>query len=200
LATSSNANVLSSPRILARNGETAMIQVGSEIPTITQQQTTAATAGSTGVLQSVQYRNTGVILRVKPTIYAGDRIDLDVTQEVSDSTRVGVAGSPIIDTRKVETKLSLKDGAAVLLGGLISQNNSRAESGVPLLKDIPGVGQLFRTNTDNNRKTELLVLITPYILADDHDAQEITGAFRNQLGAWAQPQPKATQANSNTVK
>lgn len=186
LATSSKANVLSSPRILARNGETATIQVGSEIPTINMQQTNAATGG-VGVLQSVQYRKTGVILNVKPIIYAGDRIDLDITQEVSDSTRVGVAGSPVIDTRRVETHLSLKDGTPVLLGGLISQNNSRAETGVPLLKDIPGVGQLFRTNTDNNRKTEMLVLITPYIVADDHDAQEITDAFRNQLGEWAQP-------------
>jgi len=186
LATSSKANVLSSPRILARNGETATIQVGSEIPTINMQQTNAATGG-TGVLQSVQYRKTGVILNVKPIIYAGDRIDLDITQEVSDSTRVGVAGSPIIDTRKVETHLSLKDGTPVLLGGLISQNNSRAETGVPLLKDIPLVGQLFRTNTDNNRKTEMLVLITPYIVADDHDAQAITDAFRNRLGEWAKP-------------
>jgi len=186
LATSSKANVLSSPRILARNGETATIQVGSQIPTINMQQTNAATGG-TGVLQSVQYMNTGVILKVKPIIYAGDRIDLDVTQEVSGSTSVGVAGSPIIDTRKVDTHLSLKDGTPVLLGGLISQNNSRAESGVPLLKDIPLIGQLFRTNTDNNRKTEMLILITPYIVADDHDAQEITNAFRNQLGEWAKP-------------
>lgn len=191
LATSSNANVLSSPRIMARNGETATIQVGSEIPTINQQQTNAATGG-TGVLQSVQYRNTGVILKVKPIIYAGDRIDLDVTQEVSDSTRVGAAGSPIIDTRKVDTHLSLKDGTPILLGGLMSQNNSRSESGVPLLKDIPGIGQLFRTNTDNNRKTELLILITPYIVADDFDAQAVTDAFRNQLGAWAHP--KSTPA------
>ena len=193
LATSSKANVLSSPRILARSGETASIQVGSEIPTINQQQTNAATGG-TGVLQSVQYRKTGIILNVKPIIYAGDRIDLDITQEVSDSTKVGAAGSPIIDTRKVETKLSLKDGTPVLLGGLISQNNSRTETGVPFLKDIPIAGQLFRTNTDNNRKTELLILITPYIVADDHDATEITDAFRNQLGEWARPKlPEAAK-------
>ncbi len=189
LATSTKANVLSSPRIMARSGETASIQVGSEIPTINQQQTNAATGG-TGVLQSVQYRKTGIILTVKPTIYAGDRIDLDITQEVSDSTKNGAAGSPVIDTRRVDTKLSLKDGSPVLLGGLISQNNSRAETGVPLLKDIPVVGQLFRTNTDTSRKTELLILITPYIVADDHDAVEITNAFRNQLGAWAKPPAK----------
>ena len=197
LATSSKANVISSPRILARNGETATIQVGSEIPTINQQQTNAATGGA-GVLQSVQYRKTGIILNVKPIIYSGDRIDLDVSQEVSDSTRVGVANSPIIDTRKVETKLSLKDGTPVLLGGLISQNNTRAETGVPYLKDIPVAGQLFRTNTDNNRKTELLVLITPYIVADDHDAQEITDAFRNQLGEWAKPKVMALPSSMAT--
>jgi len=191
LATSSDSNVLSSPRILVRNGETASIQVGSEIPTITSQQTNAATGG-TGVLQSVQYRKTGVILNVKPTLYAGDRIDLTVTQEVSDSTRVGVAGSPIIDTRRVETNLSLKDGSPVLLGGLISQNKSRTETGIPLLKDIPILGQLFRTNTDNTRKTEMLVLITPYIVSDDHDAKKITEAFRNQLGEWAQPKAPPT--------
>ncbi|MBC7719762.1 MAG: hypothetical protein H7Z77_08230, partial [Chitinophagaceae bacterium] len=191
LATSSKANVISSPRILARNGETATIQVGSEIPTISSQQTNAATGGM-GVLQSVQYRKTGVILTVKPVIYSGDRIDLDVTQEVSDSTRVGVADSPIIDTRRFETRLSLKDGTPVLLGGLISQNNSRSETGVPYLKDIPGAGQLFRTNTDNVNKKELLVLITPYIVADDHDAQEITDAFRNQLGEWARPKGAPT--------
>jgi len=187
LASSSKANILSSPRIMARNGETASIQVGSEIPTISQQQTNAATAG-VGVLQSVQYRNTGVILKVKPIIYAGDRIDLDVVQEVSDSTRVGVASSPIIDTRKVDTHLSLKDGTPVLLGGIMSQNNTRTETGVPFLKDIPVVGQLFRNNVDAKRKTELLILITPYIVADDYDAQAVTDAFRRRLGGWAQPQ------------
>lgn len=199
LATSSKANVLSSPRIMARSGETASIQVGSEIPTINQQQTTAATAGTTGLLSSVQYRKTGIILNVKPIVYAGDRIDLDIVQEVSDSTKLGAAGSPIIDTRRVETKLPLKDGTPVLLGGLISQNNSRAETGVPLLKDIPVVGQLFRTNTDNTRKTELLVLITPYIVADDHDAATITEAFRSQLGDWARALPAPTPpANTNS--
>jgi len=193
LATNSQANVLSSPRIMARNGESSTIQVGSEIPTITSVQTTPST-GSDGVLQSVQYRKTGIILTVKPTIYSGDRVDLDVSQEVSDSTKLGAAGSPIIDTRKVETRLSLKDGSPVLLGGLIQQNSSRTESGIPLLKDIPGVGQLFRTNMDTGRKTELLVLITPYIVADDHDAQEITQAFRNQLGNWAHPKATAIPA------
>ena len=186
LASNSRANVLSSPRILARNGEMASIQVGSQIPTINMQQTNAATGG-TGVLQSVQYLSTGVILNVKPFIYAGDRIDLDITQEVSGSTSVGVAGSPVIDTRKIETHLSLKDGSPVMIGGLISRSDSHSDTGVPLLKDIPVLGQLFRNSTNQKQKTELIVLITPYIVSDDHDAQEITSAFRNQLGEWAKP-------------
>ena len=186
LATSSKANVLSTPRILARNGETASIQVGAQIPTISMQQTNAATGGI-GVLQSVQYIDTGIILKVKPIIYAGDRIDLDVSQEVSGAAGVGVAGSPIITTRKVDTHLSLRDGSPVLLGGLISSNDTNNDTGVPLLKDIPVLGQLFRNTSRDHQKTELLILITPYIVADDHDAQEITDAFRNRLGEWARP-------------
>lgn len=196
LAKNSRANILSSPRILARNGETATIQVGDDVPTPTTQQTTAVTGG--GVLQSIQYRNTGVVLKVKPIIHAGDRVDLDVAQEVSSmSGTTGALQAPIFSTKKVETKLSLKDGSTVLLGGLMSSERTQGESGVPLLKDIPAVGQIFRVNSDVGNKKELLVLITPYIVADDHDAQAVTEAFRRQLGPWArtrgvqleQPQP-----------
>ena len=187
LATDNRARILSSPRILARNGETATIQVGQEVPIITSQQTTPVTGGTGGILQSVQYRNVGVILRVKPIIHAGDRIELEVSQEVSSaqSTTTGVSTSPTISTRKVDTKLSLRDGATVLLGGLISSNQSNNESGIPILKDIPGLGQLFKVNNDSNNNTELMVLITPYIISNDNDAQAITDAFRNQLGAWS---------------
>ena len=193
LATKNRARILSSPRILARNGETATIQVGQEVPVITSQQTTPVTGGTGGVLQTVQYRQTGVILKVKPVIHAGDRIELEVAQEVSSagSTTTGVSTSPTISTRKVETKLSLKDGATVLLGGLMSGNQSNNQSGVPFLKDIPGVGQLFRVDADTYSSTELIVLITPYIISDDKDAAAITEAFRERLGGWAQNAPPA---------
>lgn len=187
LANNSQANILSSPRVLARNGEAATIQVGQEVPIITSQQTNPTTGGTGGVLQSVQYRTTGVILKVKPIIHAGDRIDLEVSQEVSSAqaTTTGVSSSPTISTRKVETKLSLRDGSTILLGGLISGSRTRSDAGVPLLKDIPVMGQLFRTNNDSDLKTELLVLITPYVVSDDHDALAITEAFRKRLGPWA---------------
>jgi len=143
----------------------------------------------------VQYRSTGVILRVKPVIHAGDRIELEVSQEVSAaaSTTTGVSTSPTISTRKIDTKLTLKDGATVLLGGLMSSNQSKNEGGVPLLKDIPGIGQLFRVDGETNDNTELIVLITPYIISDDKDAEAITDAFRSRLGGWARKPPAVNE-------
>jgi general secretion pathway protein D len=194
LANNNRARILSSPRVMARNGETATIQVGQEVPVITSQQTSPTTGGTGGILQSVQYRNTGVILKVKPIIHAGSRIELEVSQEVSSAaaTSTGVTTSPTISTRRVDTKLSLRDGATVLLGGLMSSNTSKGDVGIPLLKDIPGIGQLFRVNNDTSTKTELMILITPYIISDDKDAQAITDAFRERLGDWAKPSALTT--------
>ncbi len=196
LSSTNRASILSSPRVVARNGETATIQVGQEVPIITSQQvastTTAGTSGSsnpsTTVPQSIQYKNTGVILNVKPVIHSGDRVDLDISQEVSaaQATTTGVSTSPTFSTRKVQTKLTLKNGTTVLLGGLMSSNKSNGNAGVPFLKDIPGLGQLFRNDTGKSDRTELIVLITPYIIEDDNDAQLVTQAFKNQLGSWAQ--------------
>ena len=191
LASDNKATILSSPRVTARNGETATIQVGQEVPIVTSQQSTntANSSGTTGVLQSIQYRSTGVILKVKPVIHSGDQIDLDVSQEVSaaQSTSTGVNNSPTFSTRKLETKLTLTNGATVLLGGLISDDTTLGDSGIPFLKDLPVVGNAFKSQTRTTRKRELIVLITPYVLNDQRDAQTITDAFRGMLGDWAKP-------------
>lgn len=195
LASQNKARILSTPRVMARNGEAATIQVGQEVPIITSQQTTAsttttATGANTGVLQTIQYRNTGVILKVKPIIFAG-RVELDVQQEVSSaaSTNTGVNISPTFSTRKVDTKVSIRDGATVALGGLISRTESTGNAGIPLLKDIPIAGQLFRTNTGSLDETELIILITPYVVENDLVAEQVTQALRGQLGGWAQMAP-----------
>lgn len=191
LASQNRAKILSSPRLMARNGETATIQVGQQVPIVTSQLGTAAASTAPGtsanLLTSVQYKDVGVILKVKPVIYSGDRIELEVSQEVSSAnqTTTGVSSSPTIDTKKVETRLALKDGSTVMLGGLISDTRSEGDSGVPLLKDIPWLGQFFRTNTNSDNRQELIILITPYTVLDDNDAQSITEAFRSQLGPWA---------------
>ena len=197
LASNNRATILSSPRVMARNGEQAVIQVGQEVPIITSQQSTntVTNGGSQGVLQTIQYRNTGVILRVKPVIHSGDQIDLDVAQEVSQAqtTNTGVNNSPTFGTRKLETKLTLRNGTTMMLGGLISEAGSQGNAGVPLLKDIPVLGQLFRSNTQTGSRRELIVLITPYVVNDEHDSAAVTRAFRKQLGTWAQQAPIAPQ-------
>lgn len=200
LASDNRARILSTPRVMARNGEAATIQVGQEVPIITSQQSTATgTTTGTGVLQTIQYRSTGVILRVKPIIFAG-RVELDVQQEVSaaSSTTTGVNVSPTFSTRKIDTKVSIRDGATVALGGLISRNENKGQAGLPWLRDIPIAGQLFRTDTKDTDETELIILITPYVVENDLVAEQVTQAFRGQLGAWATPKagpvagPKST--------
>ncbi|MCV2423118.1 secretin N-terminal domain-containing protein [Paucibacter sp. DJ2R-2] len=206
LASNNRATILSSPRVMARNGETATIQVGQEVPIITSQQSTGVAPGTnnSGLLQTVQYRSTGVILKVKPVIHSGDQVDLDVTQEVSQAlaTETGVSSSPTFTTRKVDTKLTLKNGTTVLLGGLISEDSSQGSAGIPFLKDIPVIGGLFSKQTGSGGRRELIVLITPYIANDSHDAESITEAFRKSLGSWAgkaAPGEKIGSPYSSTV-
>lgn len=187
LASDNRANILSSPRVQARNGETATIQVGQEVPIITSQQTGVATTGNTAqVLQTIQYRNTGVILKVKPVIHSGDQIDLDVVQEVSaaQTTETGVNASPTFSTRKLDTKLTLRNGSTVLLGGLISEEQSSGASGIPLLKDVPVLGGLFSKQSTGGKRRELIVLITPYVINNNQEAEEVTSAFRRMLRPW----------------
>jgi general secretion pathway protein D len=195
MASTNRASILSSPRVMARNGEAATIQVGQEVPILTSQQTAGTTVStgtttSTPIISTVQYRTTGVILKVKPVIHSGDQIDLDVTQEVSEAaaTETGVSSTPTFSTRKVDTKLTLRNGSTVMLGGLISDTSARGGSGIPLLKDVPVLGALFGKQLVNGTRRELIVLITPYIVSDSYDAETLTEAFRGMLGPWAREQ------------
>lgn len=189
LASTNKIRILSNPSVMARNGEAATIQVGQEVPILTSQISNANTGTGigTGIQQTIQYRSTGVILKVKPVVHAGGRIDIDVAQEVSAAQQndTGVNTSPIILTRKVDTKLSISDGHTILLGGLIQEQQTKGNSGIPYLKDIPYLGAVFRSSmSENTERTELVILLTPYVVDDDFDAQAVTEAFRNQF-AWA---------------
>ncbi|MFM7461987.1 MAG: type II secretion system protein GspD, partial [Burkholderiales bacterium] len=198
LASDNKVTVLSNPSLIARNGEAASIQVGQDVPILTSQQTNSATGG-TGVISSVQYRNTGTILKIKPVIHSSDQVDMEVSQEVSSvaSNTTGGISSPTINKSSLDTKLTLKHGSTYVLGGLISNNIDKTRSGVPFLKDIPILGQAFSKTTDSTKRNELVILITPYIISDDGEARIVTDAFRKQLGAWAQ-EPKPANADAAT--
>ena len=190
-AENNHMSVLSTPRVLAESGSEAKIDVGTQVPIITSQGSTNTiqNAGTTGILQSIDYRSTGILLTVKPVIHSGNRIDLTVSQEVSaalPNTTPGIS-SPLIQNRDINTQLTLSDGQTVVIGGLISENRSSDNAGVPFLKDIPGVGALFRNQALSKDRTELLVFITPYVISSDADADAITGQYREEMRAWPVP-------------
>jgi general secretion pathway protein D len=184
-ASNSQVNILSSPRVMVKSGESASINVGTDVPIVTSQSSDSTTvrSGTTGILQQIQYRRTGIILHVKPTVHAGNRIDLEVNQEVSlaQENTISSISSPSISNRSVETKLSLSDGGSVLLGGLISSNTNRGHSGIPILKDLPLIGSIFRSDKQTYDRTELMIVIVPYVINTDQDAQSMTETFRQRL-------------------
>jgi len=186
LTSNTNVNVLSTPRVMVRSGQQATIDVGQEVPIVTSQNQSTVpttTTGQTGIFQQIQYRRTGVLLNVKPVVHSGNRINLEITQESSNAEKNEVSdiSSPVIFNRRIETNLTLEDGEAILLGGLISKSRTNGESKVPLLGDLPIVGNLFKTTSGSGQRSELIMLITPYIINDGREAKEITDSFKDQL-------------------
>lgn len=199
-------SILSTPRLLVKSGEEASIDVGTEVPTITARQTSPQQVeGNTGLLQSIQYRKTGIILNIKPTVYSEDRVDLELSQEVSEALPIAEndsTGSPSIFNRAVKTSLSLRDGGSIVLGGLMSQRQTNADTGVPLLKDVPLLGNLFKNQSRRKNKTELVLMIVAYIVGSDRRAQDLTEAIRSDLQLIELPEPApapapATDTGSN---
>jgi general secretion pathway protein D len=200
LAQASRLTVLSTPRLMVKSGEEATIEVGTEVPTLSSQ--TAAVqqnAGTSNILQSIQNRKTGIILNVSPVIYSDNRIDLLVRQEVSSALPVGADSaiqSPAISNRVVSTSLTLRDGGSVLMGGLMSTQQTESENGIPGLMNIPWLGRLFKSTSTSTTKTELVVMIVPYIIETDAEAEAITRAVTAQLENFEMPASlKAEPAN-----
>lgn len=184
ISTNNNVNILSTPRLVARSGGEANFQVGTDVPIITSQRAAPTqVGGDTDVLQTVQYRQTGVLLNMRPTVYGDSRVDLKISQEVSSqqSNPNAAIGSPLILNRSVDTQVSLKEGATAVIGGLIQDNYTRGNTGVPLLKDIPFLGAAFRSDTVNKTKTELLILVTPYIIRTGDELVDAAREYSTSL-------------------
>ncbi|HEY1034267.1 MAG TPA: secretin N-terminal domain-containing protein [Pseudoxanthomonas sp.] len=187
-AKDSRVSILSTPRILVKSGESASIDVGTEVPIITSQATAPdlpSTGGNSSILQSVQYRKTGVLLDIEAVVHSGQRVDLKISQEVSEATPTDTSeiSSPSVFSRKLKTSLSLADGESTLLGGLISSNRSDGKTKVPLLGDIPVLGRAFQSRKQSGTRTELLMLITPYVVEDAAQTRAITDAIRARFGS-----------------
>lgn len=175
-------NVVSAPKLVVLNNHTASLQVGDQVPVQTQS-AQAVSDPDAPIVNSIEYRDTGVILRVTPRVNAGGLVLLDVAQEVSDVARRSVAGiaSPIISTRRVATSIAVQDGQVVTLGGLFRDATSFGKDGVPILSRIPILGSLFGRHSNAKNRTELLVLIKPHVLRTADDARAVTEELRAKL-------------------
>lgn len=178
--------VLSSPSVVVLDNRTASLLVGDEVPVVTR---TAQTIDDPDapIVNNVEFRNTGVILNVLPRITANGTINLLIEQEISSVARGSPALTPTISQRKVNSTVSVASGQTVLLGGLISENQTKGRDGIPILGDAPIIGDLFRTNTNRATRTELIVLIRPQIIRDSLDAQNVAEQMRSQLRIMGTP-------------
>ena len=179
LSSITKVEVVSRPSLVALNNETANLQVGDQVPIVTQTAISVSNPDAPLVNQTV-YRDTGVILKVVPRVRAGGMVELEVAQEVSQVARTTSSGidSPTIQQRAIESKLLVPSGQSVALGGLISMARSGSVTGIPLLKDIPLLGQLFRSDSRIVERTELIVFMTPRILMDGQASVEATDKLR----------------------
>ncbi|MFE9082491.1 secretin N-terminal domain-containing protein [Brevundimonas sp. NPDC003935] len=184
-AGNNRVNILQRPQLVARSGGQARFQVGTDVPIITSQRASDNQSNNgTDILQSVQYRQTGVILDLQPVVY-GDRVDITISQEISevgDSDNPAIASPPILN-RSLTTQIAITDGWTGVLGGLISNNYSKVNTGVPFIKDLPVIGSAFQNNSVKGNRTELLILITPHILRGDEDMADYADRYASDMNA-----------------
>ena len=170
------------PRIIVKSGESGNIFAGSQVPILSQRTEGVQVEGSTSIVQQITYRDTGVTLNITPIVQANGLVDLEISQQFSETRAAGAASlTPTILTRDLSTSMTLRDGQSVLMGGLISESQSQGRSGVPGLGRVPVVGRLFRADSYQNDRTELVVMVIPYVIADHRQSRELTEQIKSQL-------------------
>jgi general secretion pathway protein D len=189
LSTITDINIISSPTLMVLDNKKATLQVGNEVPIATQSAVAVLTPGSP-IVNSITYRNTGIVLNITPRIGDRGRILLDVEQEASDvvRTETSTIDSPTIQQRRIRTTVAVNDGEAIVLGGLIQDRADNKRDQVPLIGQVPVLGTLFKSKTDQIARTELLVAITPRIVKDSSQMRGITEEFRAKMNLTTRPQ------------
>ena len=181
----SRVAIRSNARLVVKSGATGTFDVGNEIPTISQSAASGVQVeGSSAITQQVQYRKTGVLLAITPTVQANGLVDIAIESELSEArpnAGTSLAGTPTILKRTVNTILTLRDGGSLLMGGLTSINQSDGGAGVPGLSRIPLLGRLFRADSFQEDRTELVVLVIPYVIASHEEGLELTRRIAQQL-------------------
>lgn len=188
LANKSLIRVISSPSLMVLDNHTAAIQVGNQQPVETG---TVISTSSNYTSTSIQYKDTGVMLDVTPSISAGDLITLDINQTVTDlddARNSATSGYPTFMQRQITSKVAVRSGETMVLGGLIKDNATNGKSGLPVLSSIPVVGALFGTHRNSASRTELLVVLTPRVVRSDEDARAVSRELRERMRGLTTPE------------
>ena len=193
-ATDNRLNVISSPSILASNNKEAKIQVGKSQPIMTNTYTTTATAATSVVEGTIEYKDIGIILTVTPRISDAGLITLELQVEKSDVSTItlgALPSVPVFDKTTAKTVVSILEGQSIIIGGLIQNTKTRNKAGVPLLSKIPILGALFGTHDYEDKKTETILLMTPHIIKDQAQSNAVTREFMEKVRGLKQELDKS---------
>jgi general secretion pathway protein D len=178
LADRSLIRVISSPSLVVVDNHTAAISVGDQQPI---QSTESITEGGLRTT-SIEYKDTGVMLAVTPSVNTGDMVTMTINQSVTDVGQIDIAtGQRAFLNRQIGSRVAVRSGEALVLGGLIRDNKTKGSTGIPFLSQIPVIGALFGTQTENGTRTELLVVITPRVIRTSHDARQVGVEMRDRM-------------------
>jgi general secretion pathway protein D len=174
-----DVKVLSNPSLVVLDNQPATLQVGDQVPIATGSATVLTS--NTPIVNTIDYRNTGIILRVVPRINFNGNVVLDIEQEISNVATGSATLTPTVSQRKVKSSIAVASGQTVLLAGLISERGDNTRSGIPILDQIPGIGDAFSHNTKTMERTELIIFIRPQIIRDSVDASLVAEELRSKL-------------------
>ena len=197
LAENSQVRVLSNPSVLVLANHNATIQIGRQQPI--KSSTTVSTTAL--VTEAITYKDTGVMLSVTPSVNAGGLVTMDISQQVTDVGEIDAAtGQRNFLNRNIQSRVAVRSGESIVLGGLIRENETRGNSGVPGLASIPVLGALFSTNSNNSDRTELLVLLTPRALEDDDAVRAASAELRQRMRSLTLQYPLSFEGPAGTAE
>jgi general secretion pathway protein D len=193
LADVTEVKVVSSPSVVVVDNQPAVLKVGDEVP-ISTQQATILENPTAPIVSSIQFRDTGVILKVVPRVNSSGLVTMDIEQEISSVVNQTATPTltPTISQRQVASTISVYSGQMVALGGLISEQRNNDKSGVPILSQIPILGDAIGGTNKGLKRTELIIFIRPQVIRDPRDARDVSEELRSRLKSMAPPPPAGT--------
>ncbi len=195
----SDVTVISSPKLLVRDGQSATLQIGDQVPIVTR--TAEGFDDTSRIVNQVEYRDTGVRLTVTPRVNSGGYVSLGVDQEVSDVVPTTTSGidSPTISRRSVTTDVTIRSGQTVVLGGLIQDTSTIGRRGIPVLDEIPVLGAAFGRRNQQAGRSELLALLRPIVLSSPEQAEDLTARLRAEFDAITRAAPAKLRQPGRTI-